>query len=99
VETLIDGIVYSSPNFSQNTCADGSPGCEPGESSFFEVVLGAGEHTFEWRVWQVGTGGNANDNPMGLLYIGQVAEIPAPATLLLLAPALLGLGALRRRTA
>ena len=104
VAVYIDGIGLvgaNVPNFTQNICAGGSPGCQQGESSFGEIALDAGDHVFTWLVWQVGTGTNANSNPFGLLYVGQVtqsaANLPEPGAFALLGLGLVGLAANRRR--
>jgi len=101
VLVYVDGVLLpgtpSSPNFVQGTCAAGITGCEPGESSFGEVFLDAGSHVFTWMVWQVGTGGDTTSNPFGLLYAGQVNEVPAPGMAALLGLGLVGLATVRRR--
>lgn len=87
-------------NFSQNICADGQIGCEPGESYQFTQALDPGTYSITMTMYQVGTGDNSNINPFGVLYSGQVTtQVPEPATLLLFGIGLLALGFVRRGSA
>lgn len=103
----------SGPNFSQDTCANGSLGCESDEGGVFMIQLDPGIHHLVFETYQVGTGLTTTDNPFGLLYSGEVvavadepvnarlsltpAAVPVPTSGLLLVGALVGLGVLRRR--
>src|SRR5690606_13944865 len=82
-------------NLTQNTCADGAIGCQPGEQAFVEMFwLSANtEYTIEIDVFQIGS------NPFGLLYSGGLVNVPEPGTLALLGLGILGLGIARRRKA
>jgi hypothetical protein len=91
VEVLLDGLTIFPPNFTQNICANGAIGCQPGEAGIFALLLTTpGVHSLSFLTYQIGTGTNTNDNPFGILYAGQATlVVPEPGTL-----ALLGLGVL-----
>ncbi len=111
--TQLTSQVGSGPNFSQDTCAKGSLGCEPGEEGVFMVQLDPGIHNLTFEAYQVGTGLTTTINPFGLMYSGELMPFPSeagtaggsatpmatpvPASGLLLAGALVGFGLLRRR--
>jgi PEP-CTERM motif len=90
----IDGTEVFAPNFSQNICADGAIGCEPGElGTIAYTFTSLGVHTVALDVYQIGTGTTPSANPFGFLYTGEVntSPVPEPATYLLFATGLLGL--------
>jgi hypothetical protein len=66
-EVFLDGASIFKANFSQDICAAGPIGCEPGENGRIEYVFEeTGEHTLSFDVYQVGGG------PFGLMYSGAV---------------------------
>jgi hypothetical protein len=91
---------FSHPNFSQNVCADGPIGCQPGEGGAFnDIAFGAGTHTLRFDVYQLSSNTSQPANPFGLLYTGtaETAPVPEPGTYALLGIGLIGFAAVRRR--
>lgn len=90
----INGVQVITPNFTQDTCAGGSPGCQPKE--FAEILnfvfQTSGTQSVAFDLFQVGTGTNTIDNPLGLLYEGTLTSVPEPASLTLLGLGFLVLG-------
>lgn len=100
-DVYLDGLRLIAANFSQNICADGIIGCQPGENGTVDRLLAAGPHTLRFDVYQVGSGSTPDSNPFGLMYSGWLSGsvtsgIAEPATVLLLGAALGGLGWLAR---
>jgi len=82
---FLDGTPIFDANFSQDICARGSIGCEPGEHGEVSTTLAGGQHTLRIDVFQVGLADSNAANPFGLLYSGQVgggerneAAVPTP---------------------
>ena len=90
---FIDNVLVFAPNFTQNICTNGAIGCQPGEQGMIAAFLGAGQHTIAIEVYQAGGG------PFGLLYSGQVTNVPESVTLASFGLGLAGLGFMRRRQA
>lgn len=100
------------PNFTQDTCADGPPGCEPGELAHIKYTftegdletLGGRNVYLDFTTFQVGTGTTNASNPFGLLYSGRldpagertVTAVPEPSSFGLLLSGAL-LGLMGRR--
>ena len=90
----LDGTQVFAPNFSQNICANGVIGCEPGEQGILAYTFTtAGVHTVAFDVYQIGTGTTTYANPFGLWYTGDVQTnaVPEPSTLFLCATGLVSL--------
>jgi hypothetical protein len=85
------------PNFTQNVCADGAPGCEPLESVTISQAITGDFVALVISVYQVGQDTDPLNNPFGVLYTGTFEQVPEPATLTILASGLFGLGFAARR--
>ncbi len=88
-DVFLDGVKLNAANFSQDVCADGGLGCEPGEYFLLNQGLTAGLHELEIFIYQLGIGNTPQANPFGVLYSGEISqltpsEMPAPATALFL---------------
>jgi len=84
---------------SQNICADGAIGCEPGENGIVDQTLAIGVHTLTFVIHQVGTYPDPEFNPFGLLYSGELVAVPEPGSLGLLGAGLLGIAFARLKKA
>jgi len=100
VQVFLNDVAQNLLNFTQDTCASGSIGCEPNEFGEFDWLLDAGTYLLRFDVYQVGGG------PFGLLYAGQyntsaraldAVSVPEPGSAALILGAL-GLFAAHRRT-
>lgn len=92
-EVKLNGSSIFAPNFTTDgTCSGPGPiGCEPNEGAMIEMKVAAGTHTLDVEGYQLRGDG------YGVLYSGRFVEAPAPATIILLAAGLFGLGILNRR--
>lgn len=68
----LDAALLIAANMSQNVCADGAIGCEPGENGIVDQILAIGVHTLTFVVHQAGTYTDPKFNPFGLLYSGEL---------------------------
>jgi hypothetical protein len=90
-EVLLDGNQIYAPIFTQSTCSGQPIGCLPEDMGSIYAQFSGGSHRLEFRLFQVGTGGDSGSNPFGLLYTGgafsefqsQVSQTPEPATWIL----------------
>jgi hypothetical protein len=98
-DVLLDGVSLIAPKFTQGICSGQAIGCQPQDVGELSSTLTAGNHTLEFRVYQVGSGTDTTSNPFGLLYTGTATATPEPATLFLAGGVLLTLGIVRRRRA
>lgn len=91
--------LVTSANLSQDTCADGSIGCETPEYYNLTRNLAPGAYDITMGVYQTGTGTTNASNPFGVLYSGRVTTttVPAPGTLALFGLGLLAIATTRRR--
>jgi hypothetical protein len=96
---LLDGLSLAAPNGVQDgACADGAIGCENGEeATFSNLALASGAHTIDFEVYQRVLNENGSGTPFGLLFAGDIAPVPEPATILLLGSALTAAGVASRR--
>jgi len=69
---FLDDEEIFAANFTQDICAGGGIGCEPGDVGEFSRFLDPGDYTLRFEVFQVGTGLVARNNPFGLLYSGEI---------------------------
>jgi len=98
VAIYLDDVQVVAPNFTQDTCADGSPGCEADEFALIDQQVAAGTHVLRFDVYQVGQSTNPPENPFGLLYTGTIeAPVPEPLSIALVGIGLIGLGFASRR--
>lgn len=74
-------------------CAQVPIGCTPGTEGIFSILLDAGAHTLAFDFSQLGGSGT----PYGLMFAGDLAATPEPATILLLGSALAAAGVASRR--
>jgi hypothetical protein len=98
VQVFLNDIAQNLPNFTQDTCANGSIGCEPNEFGQFDWLLDAGVYLLRFDVYQLGGG------PFGLLYAGEFnsaresnrVSVPEPGSVALILGALALLAANKR---
>lgn len=103
VEVFLDGVSLISPKFTQSSCSGQPVGCLPEDGGFFSLSIGAGLHTLEFVLYQVGQETNTTGNPFGLLYTGSATApdtaTPEPGALLLTGLGLVAVGVVRRQSA
>jgi hypothetical protein len=93
VQVFLDDVAQNQPDFTQDTCAGASIGCEPNEFGEFDWFLNAGTYLLRFDVYQIGGG------PFGLLYAGESnpVSVPEPGSAPLLIGAI-GLAVVLKRT-
>lgn len=95
----LDGNLLIAPKFTQSTCSGQPIGCLPEDVGSINTLIGSGNHTLEFKLYQVGTGTNTTSNPFGLLYTGtaQGADAPEPGAFAMVGGGLIAAGLLRKK--
>jgi len=88
-DVILDGTYLANAVFTQSVCSGQAIGCLPSDDGVINVPIGAGEHTLEFVMYQVGTATDTYSNPFGLLFTGTApadppAPVPEPTSWLLL---------------